>query len=274
MDYIRRPFDRLKCPDHARKAARAQLKAAKHTDQQQYLTLAANYIDLAQTFLACSLNEATEDRSLRITRLFTGLWQNLRYAERLSDFEFMLGQALIDSCPEESDSAPSPEPLIGKLQQLPPQSRFAILADACANWPLRWIALAMRTRNSALHRQLCKARCALCQIEWDSLPPEEQNCLVAISAALDQNPNIRTNQALSQRTQSMPRVMQIKAQWLELRSEMVELRLRQTPAPNIYQQLLTSILRATTDEPMQRPALVDRMLNTVHFSRHETIKVS
>jgi hypothetical protein len=59
-----------------------------------------------------------------------------------------------------------------------------------------------------------------------------------------------------------------------LRSELVELRLRQTPAPNIYQQLLTSILRATTDEPMQRPALVDRMLNTVHFSRHETIKVS
>jgi hypothetical protein len=26
--------------------------------------------------------------------------------------------------------------------------------------------------------------------------------------------------------------------------------------------------------PMQRPAMVDRMVNTVHFSRHNNIKIS
>ena len=40
------------------------------------------------------------------------------------------------------------------------------------------------------------------------------------------------------------------------------------------EQLLSNILDVIADSSMQRPALVDRMVNTVHFSRHSKIKVS
>jgi hypothetical protein len=273
MDFIRRLFYRLKRSDHVRKAARSHLKTAKNADREQYLALAANYIDLTQTFSGCSFAESTEERMARMTQLFNGLWQNLPYAERLSDFEFMLAQALIESSPEQG-SVTSPEPLVTKLRLLSPQTRFAFLAYTFGNWPLRWVALVMRIKAPALHRLLSEARCELCGISWESLAQEERDCLEAISVSLDKSPNVRANKSLSKRTRAYPRVMEIKAHWLELRPELVEVRLRYIPNQDAREQLLTNILSAITDESMQRPALVDRMVNTVHFSRHAKIKVS
>jgi hypothetical protein len=70
MINISRFFGWLKRSDPARKAARSQLKAAKRGDREQYLALASNYIDLAQTFLGCSFAEPTELRIARVTQLF------------------------------------------------------------------------------------------------------------------------------------------------------------------------------------------------------------
>jgi hypothetical protein len=273
MNYRRRPFARLKCSDDARNSARSNLRAAKNGNGEQYLALIAHYVDLSQTFFSCSFTtEPAEKRTARMIQLLKGLWQNLRYAERLSDFEFMLAQALIESSPEQ-DSAVPQEALTAKLGTLPPQTRFAILAHYCGNWPLRWVALAMRIKVPALHRLLCQARCELCDLSWESLAREERTCLEAISAALEQSPNIRTNQTLSKSTQAYPRVLKIKAQWLELRSDLVELRLRHAEDQASYQQLLTQTLTTTNENDMQRPPVMDRLLNSLHFSRHERIKV-
>ena len=273
MGNIRRFFDWLKRSDPARKAARSHLKAAKRGDREQYLALAANYIDLAQTFFGCSCAEPTELRIARVTQLFDELWQNLPYAERLSDFEFMLAQALIESTSDQGLTA-SPEALVIKLRMLSPQSRFACLAYAFGHWPLRWIALVMRIKQPALHRLLSEARCELCSISWESLAQEERDCLEAISSKLDTCPNVRANKSLSKRTSGYPRVKEIKAHWLELRPELVEVRMRYALNQDEREQLLSNILDAIADGSMQRPALVDRMVNTVHFSRHSKIKVS
>jgi hypothetical protein len=273
MGIIRRFFYKLKRSDPARKAARSHLKAAKRGDREQYLALVANYIDLAQTFFGCSFAETTEQRMARVTQLFNELWQNLPYAERLSDFEFMLAQALIDSTSEQSLTT-SPDALVTKLRLLSSESRFAFLAYACGNWPQRWIALVMRIKAPALHRLLSEARCELCSISWESLTLEERDCLEAISARLDTCPNVRANKSLCKRSRAFPRVKEIKAHWLELRPELVEVRIRYILDQDEREQLLSNILDATADESMQRPALVDRMVNTVHFSRHSKIKVS
>ncbi len=273
MGFIRRFFNRLKRSDPGRKASRSHLKAAKHGDREQYLALAANYIDLSQTFFGCSFAETTEQRMARVTQLFNELWQHLPYAERLSDFEFMLAQALIDSTSDQSLTT-SLEPLVTKLRLLSAPSRFAFLAYAFGNWPQRWIALVMRIKAPALHRLLSEARCELCSISWESLAQEERDCLEAISAALDTCPNVRANKSLSKRTCAFPRVKEIKADWLELRPELVEVRMRYVLDQKNREQLLSNILDATAEQSMQRPALVDRMVNTVHFSRHSKIKVS
>lgn len=273
MGFIRRLFYRLTHSSNARKAARSLLKTAKTEDREQYLALAANYVDLAQTYYGCSFSEPVEARMARVTQLFLGLWQNLRYAERLSDFEFMLADALIESTSEQP-AITSKEALVTKLRLLSPQTRFAGLAYAFGNWPLRWVALAMRIKSGPLHHLLSEARCELCGVSWESLADEERACLVAISASLDKSPNVRANKALNKRARYYPRVNEIKAQWLELRPELVEVRMRYTPSQDEREQLLKNILAAIAEAPMQQPPFVDRMVNSLHFSRHTKIKVS
>jgi len=273
MSNIRRFFGWLVRSEPARQAARSQLKAAKRGDREQYLALASNYIDLAQTFFGCSFAEPTELRVARVTQLFNELWQNLPYSERLSDFEYMLARALIESTSEQGLTT-STEALVIKLRMLSPESRFAFLTYAFGNWPTRWIALIMRIKQPALHRLLSEARCELCSISWESLASGERDCLEAISAKLGTCPNIRANKSLFKRSSAHPRVKEIKALWLELSSELVEVRMRYVLNQGDREQLLSNILDAIADSSMQRPALVDRMVNTVHFSRHSKIKVS
>ena len=96
----------------------------------------------------------------------------------------------------------------------------------------------------------------------------------AISASLENCSNVRANKLLSKRTRTIPRVKDIKAHWFELRPELVEVRMRYILDQTNREALLTAILDATAAESMQRPALVDRMVNTLQFSRHSKIKVS
>jgi hypothetical protein len=273
MGSIRRFFYRLTHPDSTRKSARSHLKTAKNEDREHFLALASNYVDLAQTYYGCSFSEKTEARMARVTQLFLGLWQNLLYAERLSDFEFMLADALIES---QNEQAPihSDDPLVIKLRLLSPQTRFADLAYVFGKWPLRWIALVMRINSTALHQILSEVRCELCGVSWGSLAEEERACLEAISTSLDKSPDVRVNKALGKRIRDYPRVSEIKAQWLELSTELVEVRMRYALTQEDREQLLKNILEAIAEEPMQRPQLVDRMVNSVHFSRHTKIKVS
>jgi hypothetical protein len=273
MAAIRRFFFRLFCSTPERKARRAQLKAAKGEDHEQYLALMANYADLAQTYFGSTVSEPAEVRIARVEQVFLGLWQHLRYAERLSDFEYMLASALIENAPTDGDIQSS-EALVTKLRLLDPGTRFAYIAYAFENWPLRWVALVMRQRHPAIHRIISEARCELCGVSWHSLSDEERDCLVAFSETMDKSPDFKVNKELSQRISLFPRVTEIKAMWLELRPELVEVRHRYLPQQAEREQLLKNVYGAILDAPMKRPPIVDRMVNSVHFSRHRKIDVS
>ena len=95
-----------------------------------------------------------------------------------------------------------------------------------------------------------------------------------MSAAMDKSPNIRTNKALSRRVTTYSRVVDIKALWLELRPELVEVRHRYLLVTTKREQVLGNILKAVKITPMNLPPFVDRVVNTVHFARHAKIKVS
>jgi len=256
-----------------RKASRSHLKQAKTGDAEAYLTLAAKYIDLSLIYFGGCLSESPETRFARVEQVFTALWQHLPYAERVSDFEYMLASALLENAPNEG-TITSPEPLVTKLRLLAPKSRFAFIAYEFESWPLRWVTLLMRIRPRALYRLLSEARCELCGISWESLAKEERECLEAISVCMDKSPNLRANKALSQRVSTFPRVNEIKALWLELRPELVEVRHRYLPETSDREHLLGNLLKAIQTAPMNQPALVDRVVNTVHFARHAKIKVS
>ena len=108
-----------------RKAGRAQLKAARKENREQ-LALASAYLDLAHAYYGNTLAESPELRRQRVTALFHELWRKLKYTERLSDFEYLLATALIDTAPGDCPVS-SPEPMVTKLRMLDPRVRFALL---------------------------------------------------------------------------------------------------------------------------------------------------
>lgn len=273
MSSLRSYLFRLTHATPERKASRAQLKLAKTGDTEAYLALAANYLDLSLVYFGGCLREPAQTRFARVEQVFTGLWQHLPYAERLSDFEYMLADALLENAPN-NGTITSPQALVTKLRLLAPKNRFAFIAYEFENWPLRWVALLMRIRPRALHSLLSQARCELCGISWQSLATEERECLEAISISMDESPNLRANKELCRRIATFPRVSEIKAQWLELRPELVEVRHRYLPEPTDREQLLGSLLKAIQTAPMTQPPLMDRVVNTLHFARHAKIKVS
>ena len=273
MGPLQRYLLRLTHSSPERQARRSLLVAAKKCDPEPYLALASNYLDLAQVYFGNSLHEERQTRLDRSGQIFTVLWQQLPYAERLSDFEYMLASSLIDNTPK-NRPIHSKDPLVTRIRLLDPRVRFAFLSYEFERWSSRWVALVMRCKPKALHELLAEARCELCGVSWTSLSREERACLGAVSFALDQCPNLRVNQALSKRVSRCPRICGIKAQWLELRPEIVEIRHRYIPSQKEREACLTRIFSDIREKPMQRPALVDRVLNTVHFSRHDRINVS
>jgi hypothetical protein len=273
MGQLRRYLLRLTHASPERKACRSLLSAAKKGDREQYLALATHYLGLAQAYFGNSLREHPRTRLDRTVQIFTGLWQHLPYAERLSDFEFMLASSLIDNTPE-NGPLHSKIPLVSRIRLLKPHVRFAFIAYEFAKWPPRWVALVIRRNPKALHRLLSEARCELCGVSWDSLCHEERDCLLAVSFSFEKCPNLRVNKALAKRIARYPRVSEIKAQWLELVPELVEARHRFIPEGEARDAALDAILSDISQKPMRHPALVDRVLNSVHFSRHARIKVS
>ncbi|MBL00095.1 MAG: hypothetical protein CMI34_01635 [Opitutales bacterium] len=273
MKSLRLLFSRITHASPERKANRSLLKRAKSGHVESYLVLVANYLDLTLVYFGTSTHEDFYVRHARVEQVFIALWQHLPYAERLSDFEYMLTSALLENTPV-SGGVKSPEALVIKLRLLSSKNRLALIAYEFESWPLHWVALTLRIRARALHRLLSEARCELCGISWESLAGEERECLEAISAAMDKSPNIRTNKSLSRQVATYPRVSQIKALWLELRPELVEVRYRYLLETARREEVLGNILQAVKITPMNQPPFVDRVVNTVHFARHNKIRVS
>lgn len=273
MKFITRKLGQISRTTPERTAQRAHLKAAKKFDRDNYLALAANYTQLANLYFGSTVCEPAELRITRVEQVFAGLWLGLQYAERLSDFEYMLTIALLDNTPE-AHNIHSIEPLLIKLRKLDPAARLALIAYELQGWQIGRLALIMRIRKPALHQLLSQARCALCGIEWERLAQEEKNCLQSVSEALDCKPNLRANRALSQRVSQFPRVSEIRAEWLALRPQFVEIRYRYEPSHEAREAMLKNIYDAIEHSTMLPPAFIDRIINTVHFSRHRRIKVS
>jgi hypothetical protein len=270
---LRLHYMRLIHASPERRASRALLSNAKKGDFEQYLALASHYVGLVQAFYGNTLHEPAETRMARTGQLFIALWHNLRYAKRLSDFEYMLAEALINSGLDDGPII-SPEPLIMRIRMLSPRVRFAFLANELDQWPVRWVALVLRIRSRHLHQLLAEARCELCGFSWDSLSEGEQSCLQAISASLEYCPKLKHNIALCKRIHAYPRVGEIKAHWLEMRPQLVEVRHRYLPPPAEDAAILRHILSGITETAMVQPRLVDHLVNSVHFSRRSQIKVS
>jgi len=266
-------FFRLTHTTPERKASRTNLRKARNGDAEAYLSLAANYLDMVLVYFGTLSQEPLPSRLARVERVFATLWRKIAYAERVSDFEFMLANALSVHAPEGA-AVDFSDHLINRLRNLDASFRFALIAHDFENWPVRWTALVLRARPKALHRLLSEGRCALCGVSWDSLTKEEQECLMAISHSMAASPNLRANKELYEKVALYPRVSEIKAHWLELRPHLVEVRYRFLLEADEREQMLADLYKSLQVATRDQAPLVDRVFNSVHFTRHGEIKVS
>ena len=273
LSQIRSYLWRFRHSSRARAVGRRQLKAAKNGDTEQFLCLAAAYLDLTNCYFGSTYSETESDRNARTEKVFVALWQQLGYTERLSDFEFILASLLFENTSSYA-SITSNSAIVIKMRLLEPKVRFALIAYELENWPLRYLSLVMRLKHKALHALLAEARCELCGISWESLALDERKCLQAISMSQDKNPNIQTNRQLKNRTAIYPRISNVRAQWLEMKPELVEVKMRYKSNLINRELILKNLLESTNQTSIIRPAIVDRMVNTMHFSRYSKIKIS
>ena len=273
LSQLRSYLWRFRHSSRARAVGRRQLKAAKNGDTEQFLCLAAAYLDLTNCYFGSTYSEKESDRNARTEKVFVALWQQLGYTERLSDFEFILASLLFENTSSNA-SITSNSAIVIKMRLLEPKVRFALIAYELENWPLRCVSLVMRLKPKALHAILAEARCELCGISWESLALDERKCLQAISMSQDKNPNIQTNRQLKKRTTKYPRISNARAQWLEMKPELVEVKMRYKSNLINRELILKNLLESTNQTSIIRPAIVDRMVNTMHFSRHSKIKIS
>ena len=75
-------------------------------------------------------------------------------------------------------------------------------------------------------------------------------------------------------TANYPRIYSIRGHWLELKSDLVEVKMRYKPDIVNREDILKNLLELTNQTSVIRPAIVDRMVNTIHFSRQRKIKIS
>ena len=127
MNSLQSVLFRLTHATPERKASRVHLKMAKTGDVEAYLSLTAKYVDLSLVYFGGCLRENAETRFTRVEQVFTALWQHLPYAERVSDFEYMLANALLENAPN-CGTITSTEALVTKLRLLAPKNRFAFIA--------------------------------------------------------------------------------------------------------------------------------------------------
>ena len=161
---LSRHLFRLTNASPERKASRQLLSAAKKGNSEQYLALASHYIALVQAYFGNCIHEDYNVRMERTGQIFASLWEQIQYAEQLSDFEYMLACTLIHSTPK--GPTESDEILVTRIRKLSPELRFAFLAMELDQWPARWVALVLRMNTRKLHQLLTEARCELCGIRW------------------------------------------------------------------------------------------------------------
>ncbi len=262
------PFRHLRRIQHLRDIPRVQLrywlKVGSRGDKKAYLSLIRCYINLVLEYLYFSGFEVEEERREVARKIFHGAWSRLQYANRVSDFEYLLFRILIlHSAPIESIR----DSLARQIANLPPYQRFALVAREMEDWHPYWIGLAGRVKPKTISQWLKDSRCLLAHLESQDLCSRNRRVLKGVSRSFDRDLSDSKKLKLARHLEEYPRVKAFKSEWLELRCALIELR-QDLRLPDEDQEtfILELGMRLTADSFIQ-PLLIHRIFNFLRFNR-------
>ena len=261
-----RQFRRLhQLRDTPRGELRDRLRKSVRGDTFAYNQLIQPYIDLALEFLAASGFQNAFDRRQVAFQVFEAVYHRLGYASRVSDFEYLLARILFMHAFDESSELPNP--LLGRLARLPVPQRFALVAREMEDWHPHWISLCTRNSHKQTRKDLLLGRCALLEVDLSATPSSCRQMLGQISFCFDSERSDKEKTKLARKLDFIPEAKAFKANWLELRSDLIDLRQDCRFSDEEKQAFQSDLATRLRFAQIDHPSLAMRLRNMFSFTQ-------
>ncbi len=232
------------------RATRILLKKATRGETGCFAELADGYFHLLTEYLyLCNFDQReAEQRTCEILR--EG-WLRLPFMKSLGDWETFLARSLmaVEPDPERSTEGRRPSALIA----LDPRAKFALVAFDLENWPYKSLSLALGMKERELSRLIFQGRCRLIEMDVAAQTRKVRHFLEQVSADLDGQSTPRQRQAVHRKMCHSAEAKTFKAQWLDYRCHLIEMRQQVRLQPEKQQAILEQLCTRLSSEEMLRP---------------------
>jgi hypothetical protein len=267
-----RVFDTAQIMIQSRFILRKHLHLARKANDRAYLILVDHYLNLVTEYLKISGLSHPKEIVENVKDIFIVLWKCLPFTKRLSDFEHLICLVL-QSTPH--SCVPPQQTLLGKkILQLDCQARFLLVAHEMEQWDSHWQALALRKNPRTIKKVLLKIRCLLCDIDYINLSQKSQQILLTLSNNLDITPASikKSSITLPPNQKIIPEINHFKANWLDMRCQIIELRQQIRLNPETREAFFRELTECLIPDQMINPRWVEILCNKFSFRYFPELK--
>lgn len=247
-----------------RSHVRALLRKAARGNVYAYVHAASNYTNLISEYLYLAGFTNREQRLFGVEQVLSDCWRYLPYTRRVSDFERFLQVRL-----ERHAANPFPRfpALHQRLARLSHEQRFLLVARVLEEWGPKSLKLALRCSKRELSWELMRLKSALCGLALDSLSDDEQSQIFCVSELLEGEYADRQSRKVERELSGHFQALQFKADWLEYRCELADLRMEMSLSPEDAIELNERTTQLIRQQPMEKPRFSDSLINQFSFVR-------
>lgn len=224
LHFQRRQLRLIFCPVRAR--TRQHVRKASRGDRQAFVRLIDEYFNFVIEYGVLSGLCAEEEAPFFAQGVFSNIWEKMAQMSRVSEFERALFVHL-EACDRIAE--PAAMRLVQRIQALRPVERLILVARELENWETRFLALCLETSQADVDDKVLATRCAIAGINLEAFQGEELACLRELSKSFCMEIDGRQCRSQSRVLGAFPRVRDLKAQWLEIKGVLIDLRQRIRP---------------------------------------------
>lgn len=251
--------------DLGRDKVRSLLRKSGDRNPCAFTQAASCYIEFLSEhfYLLGFTNVDARLEEIRLTLL--RCWQYAPYIRRVSDFERFLQIQL-----ERSTHVPSldlPEKSYHAINDLDHTQRFLLVARNYQGWSYRALHLATRIKRSEITHALTKLKCVLTGFDYEKLSDSKCELLLQVNDLIEGELKTHEIRAIEKAIVKHPRILKFKADWLQFRCGLAEIKGQMLIGPERIDKFKESLTEDLDSIPVKQPKLRDALINQISFTR-------
>ena len=241
---------------------RKQLRKAAKGSQEAFEQVTRHYLDFITEFLVVS-GYHEEDQLRRYSReVLHNIWLRSSYIRRVSDFERQLF-IFLKQIPV--NVAPFQNLLTQRLVMLNSLQRFLVVGRDLESWSTKNLSLATRVAKYELSKPLYDAWKILVGFKTSGLDFNTNECMERVIENMEGTLDHAQQQRLYKKLKENPTASQFKADCLNMRCELVELRQNARWDQDTKDAFIAELLEDISTIKPLKPELGERLKNQVSF---------